>query len=271
MKSIFHPTTISIILLSLSILAIHLAEARRYTVIPRKNANNLHRLQAAPEESECTKQMNDLFTNPTLGTAYYILVNGKFPENWGDYATCLNDSTYGGFYMATWTPKTGPAPPRSFPPLSDNMKASLLVNGGSNFTQGLDDTNYPESMASRGIFFPYSARIGVCAPSACTPDDIMKGYGLFMTTIGQAQNVTRGTEPTFYNASGYAHTTRSTFSTGSIVMAMVFAVMIILCIFGMIVQYSSIGNDKETSRELLAAELRQEEVKRNYLWAERDF
>ena len=53
----------------------------------------------------CDQAIDQLYlnlnTSDAFGTVFYVLLNGWYLGNWGDYGSCLADATYGQFIMAT--------------------------------------------------------------------------------------------------------------------------------------------------------------------------
>ena len=44
---------------------------------------------------------NLLFQLPDFGSIFYVILNGWYLGQWGDYDACASDTTYGQFVLAT--------------------------------------------------------------------------------------------------------------------------------------------------------------------------
>lgn len=93
------------------------------------------------DDMTCSQAINTLLGDITdIGSIFYILLNGWYFGEWGDYSSCLKDATDGQYVLAT---------------IHGNY------TGGAYFTRG-----------NQGKFSPYSARIGLCFPKQCSADDL---------------------------------------------------------------------------------------------------
>ena len=84
----------------------------------------------------CDQAINDIIINiASRGSLFYFLVNGLYLGQWGDYTSCMKDTTNGNFILAT-------------------------VNG--NFKG-----DYEYQRGGEGKFVQFSTSIGICLPHVC--------------------------------------------------------------------------------------------------------
>ena len=57
------------------------------------------------EDMSCDEAKKFLTTNLNIGSIFYILLNGWYLGQWGDYSSCLADATYGQYVLVTMNGK----------------------------------------------------------------------------------------------------------------------------------------------------------------------
>ena len=104
------------------------------------------------QDQSCSEAVSAILSNlPNTGSLYYILVNGWYMSEWGDYSTCLADATDAQYVFVT---------------INGNYSGPAL------FTRG-----------AQGKYTPFSAKVGMCVPKQCTLDD-MKSMDNHFITMG---------------------------------------------------------------------------------------
>lgn len=115
---------------------------------PKKIEESFNRLKSKPllKDMTCSQAIDHLDmklkADDGMSSIFYLLLNGWYLGNWGDYGSCLADTSDGQFIMAT-------------------------VHGN------YDQKNKP--LFTRGAYGKYSeftTRLGLCMPKTCTEADL---------------------------------------------------------------------------------------------------
>ena len=83
------------------LLALTLAKQTVKTSHFEKMLNNFKKVYQEEQNMSCDQQIDNLLLDITnLGTIFYALGNGKYMGSWGDYETCMMETTNGTFVLA---------------------------------------------------------------------------------------------------------------------------------------------------------------------------
>jgi hypothetical protein len=162
----------------------------------------------------CDQAIDKLYANiggeSTMGTLFYLLLNGWYLGAWGDYGSCLADATDGQFIMVT-------------------------ING-----------NYAKEnpLFTRGAFGKYSefsTRIGLCMPSECTEKDMQSMTQQYIDMAGNASWTNVSVSYRFASRDD-ANLMKQPMTGGLALVLAFIIIMMVLGISGTIIELTKVGD-----------------------------
>ena len=179
--------------------------------------STLNRLQSKPllQDMTCDMAVDRLYmnlnTSDAFGSIFYVLVNGWYLGNWGDYGSCLSDATYGQYIMTT-------------------------ISGD------YDQKNKP--LFTRGAYGKYSnftTRLGLCMPKQCKEADLEAMNEKYIN-MSLAANWTNPRVTYRFSSRDDAAMMAQPASAGLSIVLAAIIILMVLGIAGTIVELTRIGD-----------------------------
>jgi hypothetical protein len=161
-----------------------------------------------------------MIMNPSSSAIFYLIVNGWYLGQLGDYSSC-EVFTLNGSYM--------------------------LADIAGDYS----DIDYTFTRGTLGKYFDFRTQMGLCVPRQCTTDEI---YDVFAPLLTQFAENALWKEPTVtinpsmkYNEETAAHMT-----TGRMVAFSIIAILFLLVLVATVIELTSIGDDPDFDKQVLS-------------------
>jgi len=140
---------------------------------------------------------------------FYALVNGWFLGQWGDYGSCLMDTTNGTYVLANIT--------------------------------GVYQGDYRFPRGGQGKFVPYSTVMGLCVPNVCTDENLEKRLSNTIIRMANNSNWTN-VSVSYYFASEDNADLKSAWTNGFTTMISILLAFIFFGVISLIINISRLGD-----------------------------
>ncbi|CDW87686.1 UNKNOWN [Stylonychia lemnae] len=168
----------------------------------------------------CSTAINQMIQDVTnIGNIFYLLLNGLYLGQWGDYESCLADANQGQYLLV-------------------NIAGDY--NGTADFTRG-----------GAGKYKNFSTYVGMCIPKQCQEKDVVSMNPHFTSMAMNVNWTNVSVSYTFASRDNSAKA--SSLTTGALITLLILAAMIVLGVVGSIVELSKAGDIADLNYEKLNA------------------